>query len=259
MDAADERRSGAGEQREPVPGADDRAGDAVRRVQVVLERPGRPRSGVSRASEPGRTSRARRSRCCRRAHATSSCWCPRRGGSPWRSCRGSSRAPSSGRPWKPPQMRTWRSWAPRSVVTFTHPLLASAIYDAADPGRTSSRAPRPRGDARRPGGACPAPLEDDHGPRRGGCRRAGTGGRHLARTWGSAAGRRAVGGRGSGHPDRVRTPRPAWAAGSARWTPTPAPATRWRHRRRWTRGRRWQSSRSSRPRCWCGGYGWPRT
>ena len=53
-----------------------------------------------------------------------------------------------------------------SVVDFSHPLLASAIYDAAVTGRTSPCAPRPCRHARRSGGAGPSPVEDDHGPGR---------------------------------------------------------------------------------------------
>ena len=53
-------------------------------------------------------------------------------------------------------------------------------------GRTSSRAPRSRGEARRPGGACSPPLEVDHGPRRGGRRRTGAGSRDLPGPWRSS-------------------------------------------------------------------------
>ncbi len=53
----------------------------------------------------------------------------------------------------------------RSVVAFTHPLLASAMYDAAAPADRRRRAPRARGQPRRPGRAGPAPLEVDHRPR----------------------------------------------------------------------------------------------
>ena len=41
-----------------------------------------------------------------------------------------------------------------SVVAFTHPLLASAIYDAAASAERR-RAPRPRRESLRPGRACP--------------------------------------------------------------------------------------------------------
>ena len=143
-----------------------------------------------------------------------------------------------------------------AVVTFTHPLLASAIYDAATRRRTSSRTRAlaeklddPVERARHRSRTITAP--DEHV-----ASRAGAGGIHLARTRRSTVGRRAVASRSIWPPQPIRTPPRAWAAGSTRWTAIPPPATRSRLRRRWTRGRGWQRSRSRRPRCWCADSGW---
>ena len=201
----------------------------------------------------------RRSRCCRRAPATSSCWCPRRGGSPWRSCRGSSRARGSGRPWKPPRTADVATVGAGSVVTFTHPLLASAIYDAATPAERrrahrvlAEKLDDPVERARHRSRTITAPdeavareLEQAADISRG------RGAQQLAGELLEAA--------------ALATPTDADTASRSG---SLAPRGGHLHRRRrrpggaerpWTRGRRWRPSRSSRPRCWCGESGWPTT
>ncbi|MDX6374519.1 MAG: hypothetical protein QOD98_3507 [Nocardioidaceae bacterium] len=138
-----------------------------------------------------------------------------------------------------------------SVVTFTHPLLASAIYDDAGPAAR-----------RRAHGVLAGVLDDpvsELGTAPGRSRlptkqlpsswswRPTSRGHVELRPWPASCWKQPL-----WPPQPGWTALPAWVAGSGRWMPTSMAATGRRRRLLWTSRRPWSRAPSSKLRCWCG-------
>ena len=252
-------RSGAGERREPVPRPDDRAGDAVRRLEVALERPAGPRSDLPRPAEPRRTSRREGQRCSPQSSRDVLLLVSAAGRLTVAQLQGiveEARLRSALEAAADADVATVGAG---SVVAFTHPLLASAMYDAAAPAERR-RAHRVLADKLEdPVERARHRVEVDHRPRRNGRRGAGTGRRNLPEPWRPAVGRRAAGRSRTGHAVRC---------GHGRRLRSLAPRRGHLHRRRrppcrrrqpWTRGRRWPSTREQQAQVLVRRLGWPTT